>query len=65
MARGSIEQRSPGTWSIRIELLTDPVTGKRRQKRIPPSGAPSEMLRSGYLKFSTNWTLVSLLTQER
>jgi integrase len=33
MARGSIEQRSPGTWSIRIELPPDPVTGRRRQKR--------------------------------
>jgi integrase len=33
MARGSIEQRSPGTWSIRIELSRDLTTGKRRQKR--------------------------------
>jgi integrase len=34
MARGSIEQRSPGTWSIRIELAPDPNNGKRRQKRM-------------------------------
>jgi integrase len=34
MARGSIEQRSPGTWSIRIELPPDPTNGKRRQKRM-------------------------------
>lgn len=32
MARGSIKQRSPGTWYIRVELEPDPVTGKRRQK---------------------------------
>jgi integrase len=33
MARGNISQRSPGTWSIRVEIPTDPATGKRRQKR--------------------------------
>ena len=26
MARGSIEQRSSGTWSIRVELSPDPTT---------------------------------------
>jgi integrase len=32
MARGSIKQRSPGSWYIRVELEPDPVTGRRRQK---------------------------------
>src|SRR5918996_5884289 len=42
MARGSIEQRSPGTWSIRVELPLDPQTGKRRQKRTTFRGAKRE-----------------------
>jgi integrase len=42
MARGSIEQRSPGTWSIRVELLPDPQTGKRRQKRTTFKGTKRE-----------------------
>ncbi|MDA1271793.1 MAG: tyrosine-type recombinase/integrase [Chloroflexi bacterium] len=42
MARGSVEQRSPGTWSIRVELLPDPQTGKRRQKRTTFKGAKRE-----------------------
>jgi integrase len=42
MARGSIAQRSPGTWSIRIEIPTDPVTGKRRQKRETFRGTKKE-----------------------
>lgn len=32
MARGSIVQRSPGTWYLRVPLEPDPATGKRRQK---------------------------------
>jgi integrase len=42
MARGSIEQRSPGTWSIRIELSPDPTNGKRRQKRMTFRGTKRE-----------------------
>jgi integrase len=42
MARGSIEQRSPGTWSIRIELAPDPNSGKRRQKRMTFRGTKRE-----------------------
>jgi integrase len=42
MARGSIEQRSPGTWSIRIELSPDPNNGKRRQKRMTFRGTKRE-----------------------
>ena len=38
MARGSIQQRSPGTWSIRIELSPDPGTNRRRQKRATVRG---------------------------
>ena len=32
MARGSIKQRSKGSYFIRVELEPDPTTGKRRQK---------------------------------
>lgn len=42
MSRGSIEQRSPGTWSIRVELPCDPITGKRRQRRATVRGKKSE-----------------------
>ena len=42
MSRGSIEQRSPGTWSIRVELPCDPITGKRRQRRATVRGRKSE-----------------------
>jgi hypothetical protein len=42
MARGSIEQRSPGTWSIRIELSPDPNNGKRRLKRMTFRGTKRE-----------------------
>ncbi|MGX1352995.1 integrase [Bradyrhizobium elkanii] len=30
--KGSIKQRSPGSWSIILDLGKDPATGKRRQK---------------------------------
>ena len=42
MARGSIKQRSPGSWSIVVELLRDPVTGKRKQKRETIRGTKRE-----------------------
>ena len=42
MARGNISQRSPGTWSIRVEIPTDPVTGKRRQRRETFRGTKRE-----------------------
>ena len=42
MARGSIKQRSPGTWSIVVELPRDPVTGKRKQKRETIRGTKRE-----------------------
>lgn len=32
MARGSIARRSPGAWTLRVELEPDPATGRRRQK---------------------------------
>jgi hypothetical protein len=32
VARGNIKQRSKGSWFIRVELESDPTTGKRRQK---------------------------------
>lgn len=32
MARGSVKQRTKGSWFIRVELEPDPLTGKRRQK---------------------------------
>jgi len=42
MARGSIQQRSPGTWSIRVELPPDPGTNRRRQKRVTVRGTKRE-----------------------
>ena len=42
MARGSIDQRSPGTWTIRVELSPDPVTGKRKQKRVTYRGTKKD-----------------------
>ena len=42
MARGSIKQRSPGSWSIVVELHRDPVTGKRKQKRETIRGTKRE-----------------------
>ena len=42
MARGSIRQRSPGSWSIVVELPRDPVTGKRKQKRETMRGTKRE-----------------------
>ena len=42
MARGSIKQRSPGTWSIVVELPRDSVTGKRKQKRETIRGTKRE-----------------------
>lgn len=38
MARGSLKQRSPGSWQLRVELEPDPATGKRRQKATTHRG---------------------------
>src|SRR5690242_12612591 len=32
MARGSIKQRSPGSWRIRVAVGRDPATGKLHQR---------------------------------
>ena len=42
MSRGSIQQRSRGTWSIRVELPPDPTTARRRQKRMTFRGKKAE-----------------------
>jgi hypothetical protein len=39
---GSIKQRSPGTWSIRVELPPDPATGRRSQKQTTIRGTKRE-----------------------
>ncbi len=39
---GSTKQRSPGTWSIRVELPTDPTTGRRTQKQTTIRGTKRE-----------------------
>lgn len=40
--RGHIIQRSPGSYSIKIELDKDAVTGKRRQKWITVKGSHND-----------------------
>jgi hypothetical protein len=37
--RGSMKQRAKGSWTLRVDIGTDPVTGKRKQK-VKTSGAP-------------------------
>ena len=36
--RGTVAQRTKGSWTIRVDLPRDPVTGKRRQKRLTITG---------------------------
>src|SRR5438128_468489 len=36
--KGSLIQRSKGSWSLKIELSKDPATGKRKQKWITIRG---------------------------
>jgi integrase len=36
--RGSIKQRSKGSWSLVLDLGRDPVSGRRRQKRVTLQG---------------------------
>jgi len=40
--RGSIKQRSPGSWFIRYDAGVDPVTGKRQQKSITHRGTKKQ-----------------------
>lgn len=42
MARGSIKSRSRGSWTLRVELEPDLVTGKRRQKAFTFHGKKAD-----------------------
>lgn len=35
---GGLQERAPGRWRIEVELLPDPVTGKRRRRRFAIEG---------------------------
>ena len=43
--RGDIRQRAKGSWTLTIELLRDPVTGKRRQAYETVRGTKRDALR--------------------
>jgi integrase len=39
---GHIRQRSPGSWELKFDLGTDPVTGKRRSRTITVKGSKAQ-----------------------
>lgn len=43
--RGSMKQRSPGSWTLWFDLGNDPVTGKRRRKSVTVRGTKKDAQR--------------------